>query len=281
MFSSLFAPGAAAGGRGPRPHATARQAALAKLAAVEREARDGGDVFAAVAVPPGVDAVEWVASATVDAYNAAALVYGLVSSGACTEASCPVMTASARFEYLFLGPEPGARPTRVSAPVYVGRLLDATEAELAAFPSAEGAAFPDGFVAKRVAPLWRRLSRVWGHVLHAHFAEVEALGGEAHVTSSLRWFVAFALTHGLVAVGEFAPLAEVADALTGSRWGITAATGGSGAVAAAPPPGGGGAPGEAATTTAPAAPPGGGAHAAAPGAPSTSAHRGGAPPAGR
>lgn len=48
-------------------------------------------------LPPGEDLCEWLAVNTVDFYNAASVLYGLLEEF-CTPTSCPYMTAGAKVQ---------------------------------------------------------------------------------------------------------------------------------------------------------------------------------------
>ena len=62
-------------------------------------------------------------SPAVHFYNAANMIYGTCAEY-CTEASCPVMSAGPKYEYLWKDGIKYKRPTRVSAPVYIDHLLN-------------------------------------------------------------------------------------------------------------------------------------------------------------
>lgn len=156
-----------------------------------------GDLLRAVALPPGEDLDEWLAVNVVDFYNAASVLFSTLQGEFCTAASCPVMSAGSRYEYLWpaqatvsgVGETPASaglaqqapprqRPLRLSAPEYVERLFDWIEAQIddeRLFPQQFGEPFPAGFQQVAQAIL-RRLFRVYAHVYHHHFRQVVALG---------------------------------------------------------------------------------------------------------
>jgi MOB kinase activator 1 len=144
---------------------------------IEATLGQGGDILAAVRLPPGEDLREWLAVNMVDFYNAASVLYSTLAEF-CTPAACEVMSAGGKFEYLWADGVRVKRPQRLSAPDYVGRLFDWVEAQIddpAVFPAQFGAPFPPNFadVARTIA---RRLFRVYAHIYHSHFKQV-GVGG--------------------------------------------------------------------------------------------------------
>jgi MOB kinase activator 1 len=219
-----------------------------------------GDLWRAVALPPGEDLDEWLAVNVVDFYNAASVLYSTLAVEFCTARSCPVMSAGSRYEYLWpVGEAAGGgggggsaaapqdqqqqqrqRPLRLSAPEYIDRLFDWIEAQIddeRLFPQQLGAPFPQGFRTV-AATILRRLFRVYAHCYHSHFRQVVALGEEAHLNTCFKHFALFVRHFGLVDGRELAPLAELIDELCGKSdnggggGGVGAASGAAGAAAA-------------------------------------------------
>jgi len=56
-------------------------------------------------------------------YNAANMIYGTCAEY-CTEDTCKMMSAGAKYEYLWKDGAKYKKPTRVSAPVYIDNLLN-------------------------------------------------------------------------------------------------------------------------------------------------------------
>lgn len=112
-------------------------------------------------------------------------------------------------------PSRGPRPVKLPAPDYCASLFtwaDALLADPAALPQARDAPFPPAFRAA-VAPLFKRLARVFAHLYHAHFAHVEAIGAVPHLNTVFKHFVAFGRAHALVPERELDPVRELVDAL--------------------------------------------------------------------
>mmetsp|Transcript_36585 Transcript_36585/g.59276 ORF Transcript_36585/g.59276 Transcript_36585/m.59276 type:complete len:154 (-) Transcript_36585:771-1232(-) len=142
----------------------------------------GGDLKETVKLPDGEDKKEWIAVNTVHFYNAASMIYGTVSED-CLEckASCKIMSAGAKYEYLWQDGVQYKKPTKMSAPEYIDKLLTwAGEqiADPALFPVEPGARFPHGFM-KQVKVMYKRMFRVYAHIYHVHFDKIKSLGANA------------------------------------------------------------------------------------------------------
>lgn len=147
-----------------------------------------GDVLSAVALPEGEDRNEWLAVHTVDFFNEISLLYGLLTDGVCTSASCATMTAGKLYEYLWADGVDVVKPIKVSAPEYVDRLMTWIEGQTDRddiFPTRAGAPYPPHFEAI-VKNIFKRLFRVYAHVYHHHFASIVELRAEAHLNTCFK-----------------------------------------------------------------------------------------------
>lgn len=123
------------------------------------------------------------------------------------------MSAGAKYEYLWQDGNLYKKPTRLSAPAYVERLLTWTQAQLddeAIFPSKIGVPFPKNFQAI-IKQIHKRLFRVYAHIYHHHFAVVTSLGEEAHLNTSFKHFVYFVTEFDLVERKELNALEDLVD----------------------------------------------------------------------
>merc|ERR1711902_68125 len=68
--------------------------------------------------PKGEDFNEWMAVNTVDFFNEISLLYGIITEY-CTKASCPVMSAGPKYEYLWMDGVKYKKPHKCSAPEYI------------------------------------------------------------------------------------------------------------------------------------------------------------------
>jgi MOB kinase activator 1 len=64
-----------------------------------------------------------------------------------------------------------------------------------------------------VKNIFKRLFRVYGHIFHAHFEKIVALGAEAHVNTCFRHYILFVKEFNLIEEKELAPLADKISAL--------------------------------------------------------------------
>ncbi len=110
---------------------------------------------------------EWLAVNTVDFFNEISLLYGIVSE-TCTKDTCPVMSAGAKYEYLWMDGVKVKKPIKVSAAAYIDYLMTWVEEQVndpRIFPIDEGAKFPKNFrtITKTIL---KRMFRVYGHIYH-------------------------------------------------------------------------------------------------------------------
>mmetsp|Transcript_76763 Transcript_76763/g.152198 ORF Transcript_76763/g.152198 Transcript_76763/m.152198 type:complete len:282 (+) Transcript_76763:93-938(+) len=169
----------------------------------------------AAALPNGEDANEWVAMKVVDMFNEVELVQGMVSEF-CTSACCSVMSAGPKYEYLWADSQRYPKPTKVSAPEYIGLLFQWVKAQLddeKVFPTQIGAPFPPDF-RERVHNICKRLFRVYAHIFYCHFERVVELSFEAHLNSCFKHFMYFILEFDLVRAEELRPLQPLMDRCT-------------------------------------------------------------------
>lgn len=209
---------ASPGGPAAPPDPAALAAAAAPSATLGQ-----GELGMAVHPPPGACADEWVARHAVDFLDAASLLTAAVAQW-CTRTACPTMGAGPATTYLWAPPPApgraasasrGPRPAKLAAPDYCAALFawaDALLADPAALPQARDAPFPPAFRVA-VAPLFKRLARVFAHLYHAHFAHVDAIGAVPHLNTVFKHFVAFGRAHALVPEAELDPVRELVDAL--------------------------------------------------------------------
>ena len=151
----------------------------------------------------------------VDFFNQINLLYGTLTEF-CTAESCPVMSAGPKYEYLWKD-ETMKKPERKSAPVYIDLLMTWVQHIIddeRVFPQKVGVPFPSTFL-KTVKSIYRRLFRVFAHIYYSHMHQVEELGLEAHLNTSLKHFVFFVREFNLIPSSELAPLHLIIDQLCG------------------------------------------------------------------
>ncbi|EFP77352.2 Mitotic exit network component [Puccinia graminis f. sp. tritici] len=169
-----------------------------------------GNLRSAVTLPEGEDLNEWLAVNTLDFYNQINMLYGTVTEF-CTPTECPVMNAGSRYEYHWHDGKEFKKATKVSAPEYVEYLMNWVQGFLddeKIFPSKIGQEFPKTFKST-IQSIVRRLFRVYAHLYNHHFAQICALGIEAHLNTSYRHFFFFIDEFDLIKKDELIPLAEL------------------------------------------------------------------------
>lgn len=152
-----------------------------------------GNVAQAVKLPAGEDAREWMAVHVVDFFNAQNIIVGGLSGTACTDLTCPSMTAGKDFEFLWSDPRTKDKPEKVSANQYALKLFAWIQSLLdspAVFPPRKDQPWPKNFE-EIVSKIFQRMFRVYAHLYISHFDKIVALGAEATVNSSLKHLIYF------------------------------------------------------------------------------------------
>ena len=216
MLGALFAGLGGNDGKTFKPRHNHRTGTRQALHALAERTLGAGNLRDAVALPQGEDLNEWLAMKTVDLFNEVELVHGMVGEY-CTDSCCAVMSAGSKYEYLWADactPEYKA-PTKVSAPKYVSLLFAWVQKQLddeTLFPTQIGAPFPPDFL-DRVRNIFRRLFRVYAHIMYAHFERIVELTFEAHLNSCFKHFMYFVLEFELIKPEELKPLKQLMDRL--------------------------------------------------------------------
>lgn len=171
-----------------------------------------GSLRQAVKLPEGEDLNEWIAVHVVDFYNQINMLYGTITEF-CSPASCPKMSASDAYEYLWQDTNSPRfkRPTKVSAPEYVEHLMAWVQAYLDDenyFPTKMGVGFAKGANAV-FRQILKRLFRVYAHIYCHHFEQICELGVQSHLNTSLKHFVLFSNEFALIDEKEFGPLMDL------------------------------------------------------------------------
>jgi MOB kinase activator 1 len=156
----------------------------------------------------------------VDFYNQLNLLYGSITEF-CSPTTCPTMTATEEFEYLWADPPTYPKPTHMPAPQYIEHLLTWTQSMIdneSTFPSRIGVPFPKTFQAT-VKQIMKRLFRVYAHVYCHHYPVVGLLGLEPHLNTSFKHFVLFVSEFQLERGGGkdyWGPLGDLVESMLAS-----------------------------------------------------------------
>jgi len=187
-----------------------------KLSEYAKATLGSGNMRSAVVLPKGEELNEWLAVNTVDFFNEISLLYGTITEF-CTAQTCPVMSASAQYEYLWCDNQKIKKPIKCSAPEYVDYLMSWVESQLNdehVFPLQLGTSFPKNFQAT-VKVIFKRLFRVYAHIYHSHFQKIVSLGAEAHLNTCFKHFIYFVSEFKLIESKELQPLADLIQTLMG------------------------------------------------------------------
>lgn len=167
----------------------------------------------AVVLPPNEDPSEWLALHVVDFYNQLNMLYGTITEF-CSPQTCPRMTATSEYEYLWQDPLQRSKPpAHMSAPGYIEALMQWIQGFLddeTVFPVKMGVPFPLQFHAL-VKTIFKRMFRVYAHIYCHHFDEVNELGVQMHLNTSLKHFVLFAREFDLLTKKDLGPLQELVE----------------------------------------------------------------------
>jgi MOB kinase activator 1 len=186
-----------------------------------------GDIANAVKLPKGEKLEEWLAVHVVDFYNCATLIYDQISE--CTDLNCPKMSAGKAFDFLFrcdLDPKTGKKnktqkPENLPAHQYIKRSFEWMQELLdneSIFPTNSDVSFPKNFQ-KVVKAIFKKLLRIYAHLLFDHFKQITALGLDAHVNSSVKHFLYFTIEFNLLTKADLEPLEDfVKNRLGVEQW---------------------------------------------------------------
>lgn len=180
----------------------------------EQTLGSGSSLAKAVKLPKGEDVNEWLAVYIVDFYNQINMLYGTITEF-CSPTTCPRMIATQEYEYLWQDPlhRNGKQPVSMSAPGYVEALMEWIQGFLddeTIFPTKMGIPFPKQFPVL-VKTIMKRLFRVYAHMYCHHFDEINELGLQTHLNTSLKHFVLFCTEFDLLSRKDYGPLDELVD----------------------------------------------------------------------
>ncbi|VEU19834.1 DEKNAAC100380 [Brettanomyces naardenensis] len=165
----------------------------------------------AVKLPKGEEINEWLAVHVVNFYNQINMLYGTITEF-CSPTTCPRMIATQEYEYLWQDPMNRRKPpVSLSAPGYVEALMTWIQSFLdddSVFPTKMGVPFPRQFPAL-VRTIMKRLFRVYAHMYCHHFDEINELGLQTHLNTSLKHFVLFCREFQLLSPKDYGPMDEL------------------------------------------------------------------------
>jgi len=169
------------------------------------------DLWEQVKLPEGANEDEWIAIAVIDFFNDLNLLT-MALKDCCTRETCPRMCAG-QYSFAWYDGKRVMVPTKMSAPDYFEHLLTWTEEELSDekfLPVNVGEPFPPNF-RKRVRVIFKRLFRIYAHVFHSHYKDLEEGDADAHLNHSFKHFIYFVKEFNLIDAAELSPLKELVD----------------------------------------------------------------------
>lgn len=127
------------------------------------------------------------------------------------------MSAGKKFEYMWADAAT-KKTVKLSAPKYVEALMQWIQEQLddeTVFPSQIGNCgliwgipFPKNFSGV-VKNIFKRIFRVYAHMYHHHFKDIQDLREEPHLNTSFKHFTFFVLEFNLIDRKELAPLEDL------------------------------------------------------------------------
>ncbi|CAK9090135.1 MOB kinase activator-like 1A (Mob1 homolog 1A) (Mps one binder kinase activator-like 1A) (MsMob1-1) (MsMob1-2) (MsMob1-3) (MsMob1-A), partial [Durusdinium trenchii] len=160
----------------------------------------------AVRCPASVDEDTWIAAQMKEIFVEAVRMVHFMGEF-CHESRCPKMCAGDSTEYKWAEEGTAAAPESMPAISYMQRLIDWADRKLLdqALVPCEGSPMPAS-LRPELATMLRRLFRIYAHAYVHHFAQIQAVGAEAHVNCSFKHFLFFVLEFKLVRMEEMLPL---------------------------------------------------------------------------
>ncbi|CAK9100883.1 unnamed protein product [Durusdinium trenchii] len=160
----------------------------------------------AVRCPASVDEDTWIAAQMKEIFVEAVRMVHFMGEF-CHESRCPKMCAGDSTEYKWAEEGTAAAPESMPAISYMQRLIDWADRKLLdqALVPCDGSPMPAS-LRPELATMLRRLFRIYAHAYVHHFAQIQAVGAEAHVNCSFKHFLFFVLEFKLVRMEEMLPL---------------------------------------------------------------------------
>ena len=173
-----------------------------------------GNLVSAVALPPGEDTNEWIASNTVDFFNEVSLIWGIVGENGLPQYA-PGEGFPAGFEYLWADGVTIRTPIKCSSTEYVEYVMTWVEDQInneSLFPSSSDTPFPRNYMAV-VKQIFTRMFRIFAIIYTNHFTKLEQMGAAAHLNTSFKHFMFFIWQFDLVDARELVALQQIVGEL--------------------------------------------------------------------
>lgn len=177
---------------------------------IESNIAQGLEIAECVTRPEEFALEDWIRVHLIDLFNDLKVLYGSIADHICTNESCPEMSAGPCYTYLWADGETVVTPEQVSAPQYVGYLINWITKQMQnplVFPEAElqeerhltmpGGGDNSQFI--RCAKIMlKRMFRVYAHIYHSHLDHFISLRTESQLNLRFKRFIHFVLEFHLV-----------------------------------------------------------------------------------
>uniref|UniRef100_A0AAZ1WV32 Uncharacterized protein n=1 Tax=Oreochromis aureus TaxID=47969 RepID=A0AAZ1WV32_OREAU len=180
------------------------------------------DMYALIALPPGVDKAEWLASNTLSSFSV------FISPGVPSQylpfkkhqVGILLFPCCVNFSYAFVlrvyvWTDDHGRKLKCSAPLYFDYAMSYIQDLLTdedVFPTKAGAEFPTGFVFM-VQKVFLLLFRTMAHIYWSHYTQAQQVGLHPHLNTLFMHLTLFCRHHGLLDPEDTKPLQDLITAL--------------------------------------------------------------------
>eukprot|EP00761_Pharyngomonas_kirbyi_P002925 gb/GECH01002929.1/.p1 GENE.gb/GECH01002929.1/~~gb/GECH01002929.1/.p1 ORF type:complete len:216 (+),score=56.63 gb/GECH01002929.1/:1-648(+) len=155
-----------------------------------------------VKLPAGESKDEWFAVHVIDFYNNLSRLYQTVEEECSVDCINDVMHAGPSCNYFW---KEGKNILEVSSHEYILRSFEVISQDIDNFP--DDSAFPSSHL-KTIKNDFKKMLRIFAHIMAQHFRVVTANGFEAHLNTSFKHFSYFVLEFKLVDKKEFNPILD-------------------------------------------------------------------------
>eukprot|EP01083_Nonionella_stella_P083940 232186_1 len=195
--------------RDPQGKRHRRQSPSRILESSMKKTLKGGNIRDCVRLPEDTSLDEWLSENTIEMSNTASLIWECVFEF-CNEKSCPKMSAGNKAEYYWSASK-NKKPESLCAHSYIENLFDWIDGQISnsdIFPTEDDQKFPRDFK-KQCGTILRRIFRLYAHVYHSHFTQIQELGFEAHLNTCFKHLTYFIVEFDLVPSRELLPLRQL------------------------------------------------------------------------
>lgn len=183
---------------------------------LQKAAKDviAGNIMDSVTLPPDEDLNEWLAVNVYEFFESIQLIYSTCEEVCNDKAiTCVEMNAGENCKYLWQDGRTYKKPTAVTAPMYIKLLFQWVQGQLEdedIFPTNLKTPLSKDFP-KTVRNIFRRLFRVYAHILMCHYGTLMEKNIAQTFNTCLKHFILFVRHFSLIDDSEMAPVRGVLD----------------------------------------------------------------------